>query len=150
MLDTWLIALNMLLIGVMLGVVGPTTDPPFWFVASLAGLNQGIVLFCWLVLWCRYRVPPSLDWRDVGIAFVLAGSGIALFLFMEQLPSYPFFHSLWHLLAALGSFYLLETRCPSHSGLRQFGEGDAHNSPLPAPYQRDHLSSRDDPSSAPR
>lgn len=126
-LDTWLIAINMLVIGVALGITGPGIDPPFWFVATLAALNVLVVFFTWFFLWVYYRIPPSFDWRDFSIALVLAGSGISLFVFMERMPSYEVFHSIWHVLAALGSFYLLESRCTWHTGLYQFGVGNSEH-----------------------
>jgi hypothetical protein len=137
-LDAWLIGANMLVIGLSLAIQPPLHDPPIWFIGILAGFNVAVVFFVWIYLWMRYHIPPSFDWRDFFIAFVFALSGIGLFVLQDKTPSYAVIHSIWHVLAALGSFYLLETRCNRHSGWKQWGLGKPHED-LKHPYQRNHL-----------
>ena len=120
-LDTWLIGSNMVVIGLSLAIQPPLHDPPMWFVATLAGFNIAFVFFVWIYLWMCYHIPPTFDWRDFLIALVLSGSGIGLFILQDKMPSYAVVHSIWHVLGAFGSFYLLETRCNRHSGWKQWG-----------------------------
>lgn len=118
--DTFLLLINAFVIGLNVALARGG-DPPMAITLGLAGINLGSVILIWLVLWRTRHVRPHLDWRDFGIALFISLLSIALFIGMAYLPSYWIFHSIWHTFAAIGSFYLLESRCHTHSGIDQQG-----------------------------
>jgi hypothetical protein len=75
-----------------------------------------------------YALKPVFDWTDLVIAVVLACTALPLY-FVSQLvaPQYYWLvHSVWHTVAAVAQFYLLETRSRVHSGLWQVSRWPAH------------------------
>ena len=136
-IDTWLILLNLLAVGIVLGLVG---KPPMLAMGIIIGTNFGIVGGAWWSLWYYYHIKPVLDWRDFGIAIGLAVIGIGLFIGADMLdPSFYWIaHSIWHVMGGVGNFYLLESRSLVHSGIWQVHPWPTHahqQKLLPMPWR---------------
>jgi len=116
--DTFILLLNAFAIGINVALARGG-DPDIKVTLGLVGINLFAVFTTWIVLWRSRGLVPHLDWRDFAVAIFISLLSVALFIGMDYLPSYWIFHSIWHTFAALGSFYLLESRCHVHQGLSQ-------------------------------
>ena len=112
-LERWLI----LLAAVALFVVEVTLDEPFMAQVIIAGVSFALIVAYWIGYACTarqrkgHRSFPPYDWEAFSLGVAL--TALACTLFSTQLAwhlGYPWVHSIWHTLAALGQFWILCTR----------------------------------------
>jgi hypothetical protein len=110
-LDTWGVLANALVVGLALCTLAdvPRVGPPTAVLAALSAANLLVAAAAWLYVYARLGLRPAFDWVYIGVALLTAGGGIGLFL-LDSGSRYWWMHSLWHVLGALGSFYLLAAR----------------------------------------
>lgn len=67
----------------------------------------------------NWHIRPHFDWLDLIIAGTLLLAGATLFIVQEYMSHHVYWiiHSIWHVLAAVGQFYLLDSRNWQHRGI---------------------------------
>lgn len=146
---------NVLLLGLAVGIAVHLLtlgEPTLPVLIGLVGGCMFLIGVSWWWLWWKFSIKPRLDWLDLFIMLVLMGCGIPLYFFGHKAGSayYWVIHAIWHVLMAMGQFYLLETRSLVHSGLSQFSPWPQNSTPtapnsppepptFPFPYRRSFL-----------
>lgn len=92
----------------------------------VGGSVSVIVLAAVLYNYSVYEIRPHFDWPDLVIALVLLATGSTLFIVQEFMSPqlYWIVHSIWHVLAAVGQLYLLDSRNWQHRALLDLRQTD--------------------------
>lgn len=103
----WILALLGALFIVVLLIVLPGE---LYVQAGIAGVGFLLVIIYWFIAGI-----PKYRWSYVVLALALSGSSIVLFSIQNIWPgAYWGVHSLWHVAAAIGQFYLLMIKPRKH------------------------------------
>lgn len=108
--ERWLIVATL----VALFVVEATLNEPFAAQIIIAGVAALFIIIYWVVYAVTRkngsRFPPY-DWEAFSMGIALLALACVLFSTQRQWHlGYPWVHSVWHVLAALGQYYILCTR----------------------------------------
>ncbi len=100
---------------------------------SLVGGSVMAIVFIALIYnYVAYGIRPHFDWLDLVIAFALLTVGATLFIVQEFMSHHVYWivHSIWHTCAAIGQFYLLDSRNWQYRGVISLKQSETH---FPAP-----------------
>lgn len=114
---------------VALFVVEVFLDEPFWMQVVIVGVSIGMLVVYWIIYASYYalnvyrgpkdacggnclgfRFPPY-NWLSLSLGFWLSIWAVCLFGPQGRWPGfYDLIHALWHTLAALGQYWILDSR----------------------------------------
>lgn len=116
--------------GLVLLVLELTVGEGFIVQLVLALVSLVIISVYWIITCIRKQGRlPGYDWNFVGLGLAVTCMACALFATqMQWHTSYWAVHSIWHVLGALGQFFLLYIRPP----MPKFAFADAPLLPLPS------------------
>lgn len=104
-IERWII----LSFGFGLFIVEVLTDEPFEVQIVVAGISVLMLLIYWAVYAYKYQKFPPYRWDAFASGFAVTALACVLFATQKNWHAgYPYIHSVWHLLAAAGQYWLLK------------------------------------------